>query len=198
MKNLLKLYNKIIKEDVDEISLDDVTDIDESYIELSRGEVENMFNEELNSEYTDGMISVAGENFKPSEIIQDLRPEQYEKMFTEFCIENDIKKIDGKFYAKADSVDSVRTESEDDIVTESAKTVIKTDTYCDFEVSIVPKDKEFGYKLKDTKVGKAESPYIECSEYYNSIEAALEAAKIHINKICIKNELNVRKAKFKK
>ena len=79
---------------------------------------------------------------------------------------------------------------------QSVPTVVKTDTYCDFEISIIPKNKEFEYQLKYTKEPKLESGFIKCDNSYNSIEAALSAAKIRVDKICIKNELNVRKAKL--
>lgn len=196
MKPLYKLYKKIISESEEDISLDFAEDIDETYIELSREEVENMFNEELNERYENAFVNVDGEEITVAEIIQDMRPELYKREFDSFCIENDIKKIDGKYYAKTD--DPVTNECDGGMITESQSvpTVIKTDTYCDFEISIVPKDKNFEYKLKDTKVGKAESPYIKCDNTYDSIEAALSAAKIHVDKICIKNELEVRKTKL--
>ena len=155
-----------------------------------------MLNDEINEKYDNMMVTVDGENITVAEIIQDMRPELYKREFDSFCIENDIKKIDGKYYAKTD--DPVTNECDGGMITESQSvpTVIKTDTYCDFEISIVPKDKNFEYKLKDTKVGKAESPYIKCDNAYDSIEAALSAAKIHVDKICIKNELEVRKTKL--
>ena len=51
MKPLYKLYKKIISESEEDISLDFAEDIDETYIELSRKEVENIFDEELNEKY---------------------------------------------------------------------------------------------------------------------------------------------------
>ena len=196
MKPLYKLYKKIITESEEDISLDFADDIDESYVELSRHEVENMLNDEINEKYDNMMVTVDGENITVAEIIQDMRPELYKREFDDFCIENDIKKIDGKYYAKTD--DPVTNECDGGMITESQNvpTVIKTDTYCDFEISIVPKDKNFEYQLKDTKAGNAESPYIKCDNSYDSIEAALSAAKIHVDKICIKNELEIRKAKL--
>ena len=196
MKPLYKLYKKIITESEEDISLDFADDIDESYVELSRHEVENMLNDEINEKYDNMMVTVDGENITVAEIIQDMRPEFYQKEFEKFCIDNDVKKLDGKYYAKIDN--ELSNESNEGMITESQNvpTVIKTDTYCDFEISIVPKDKNFEYQLKDTKAGNAESPYIQCDNSYDSIEAALNAAKIHVDKICIKNELKVRKAKL--
>ena len=196
MKPLYKLYKKIISESEEDISLDFAEDIDETYIELSRHEVENIFDEELNEKYENILVNVDGEDITIAEIIHDMRPELYKREFDDFCIENDIKKIDGKYYAKADG--PITNECNSGMITESQSvpTVIKTDTYCDFEISIVSKDKNFEYKLKDTKAGNAESPYIQCDSSYDSIKAALDAARIHVDKICIKNELKIRKAKF--
>ena len=102
MKPLYKLYKKIITENEEDISLDFADDIDESYVELSRHEVENMLNDEINEKYDNMMVTVDGENITVAEIIQDMRPELYKREFDSFCIENDIKKIDGKYYAKTD------------------------------------------------------------------------------------------------
>lgn len=196
MKPLYKLYKKIISESEEDISLDFAEDIDETYIELSREEVENIFDEELNEKYENMLVNVDGEDITIAEIIHDMRPELYKREFDDFCIENDIKKIDGKYYAKADG--PITNECNSGMITESQSvpTVVKTDTYCDFEISIIPKNKEFEYQLKYTKEPKLESGFIKCNNSYDSLEAALSAAKIHVDKICIKNELKIRKTKL--
>ena len=58
MKPLYKLYKKIITESEEDISLDFADDIDESYVELSRHEVENMLNDEINEKYDNMMVTV--------------------------------------------------------------------------------------------------------------------------------------------
>ena len=81
MKPLYKLYKKIISESEEDISLDFAEDIDETYIELSRHEVENIFNEELNEKYENMLVNVDGEDITIAEIIHDMRPELYKREF---------------------------------------------------------------------------------------------------------------------
>lgn len=206
MKSAFDLYKIISESTEDEIYLDDVDELDESYIELNRNEVKRLFNDKFDSDYMDGSVVIAGETFKPSEIFEDMRPEEYEKALREFCDENDIKKYDGRYYAKADSpvIDECENCDKDDseksdIVTESKTTpvTVKTDQFCDFEISVVSKDNEYGYKIKEIKPNKIDSPEIISDSQYDSAEKALEAAKIHVNKIQIKNELNARKIRLK-
>lgn len=103
MESFLKLYKRIISESSDEISLDYADDINEEYIELSRKEVEDIFNKKLNELYDNITITVDGDELTVAEIIHVMRPEFYKKEFIKFCIKNDIQKTDRKYYINVDN-----------------------------------------------------------------------------------------------
>ncbi len=189
MKSVFDIYKKIIIESSYDIN--DEFDEHEGCVELSKYEVEKMFNAEFDADYENGQIKILDEIYSPAEILQDMRPEDYARLFNNYCKSNDIEKIDNKYYSKIILENKVINEEE--IPTEENE-------YCGFNIDIVPNDIGFNYNLSLTKT-KKDSGFIDAFKStgvgYKSQNEALKASKDYIKKINIQHELKERTNRLK-